>query len=131
MNTPIQKIILEVFRESSEGRMHFGAVVSMLTQAGVVSYVVDFRTRKTTYYLPSDDTLSLDLDMPDVAIADAFDSDAIKSAIRGSQQGIVKYPEFKRLSCEAGCIGYTVWIQGRHVTYLGRRGESHAERFPD
>jgi len=28
-------------------------------------------------------------------------------------------------------IGYTVWIAGRHVACLGRRGETHIERFPD
>jgi hypothetical protein len=41
------------------------------------------------------------------------------------------YPEFKRLSEQAGCIGYIVWITGRHVTYFGRNGETHVERFPD
>ncbi|NPU92278.1 MAG: DUF1398 family protein [Gammaproteobacteria bacterium] len=130
MNTASQEIILKVFRESSEGRLHFGTVVGLLMQAGVESYAVDYRTGKTTYYPPDGETLSLDLEMPDVAIADAFDSDALKAAIRGSQQGVVQYPEFKRLSREAGCVGYTVWIQGRHVTYFGRRGETHVERFP-
>jgi uncharacterized protein YbcV (DUF1398 family) len=32
---------------------------------------------------------------------------------------------------DAGCVGYTVWIAGRHVAYVGRRGEVHVERFPD
>jgi len=27
----------------------------------------------------------------------------------------------------AGCIADTVWIAGRHVTYLGRKGETHVE----
>lgn len=40
------------------------------------------------------------------------------------------YPEFKQLSQRAGCVGYTVWIEGRHVVYHGRRGETHVERFP-
>lgn len=130
MNTASQEIILKVFRESGEGRLHFGTVVGLLMEAGVESYAVDCRTGKTTYYLPDGETLSFDLEMPDVAIADTFDSDALKAAIRGSQQGVVQYPEFKRLSREAGCVGYTVWIQGRHVTYFGRRGELHVERFP-
>ena len=41
------------------------------------------------------------------------------------------YPEFKRLSMQAGCIGYWVWIAGRHVTYYGRKGETHVEHFPN
>ena len=68
--------------------------------------------------------------MPQVGIAKAFDGDAVRAAILGAQQGRVMYPEFKHLSQRAGCIGYTVWIAGRHVTYLGRRGETHVENFP-
>ena len=81
-------------------------------------------------YLPDGATLDLAFERPLEAIADAFDGDAVRAAILGAQQGRVMYPEFKRLSQRAGCIGYTVWIAGRHVTYLGRRGETHVERFP-
>lgn len=132
MNTQARELVLEAASGSNEGRLHFGQVIGLLMQAGVESYVADYRTKQTTYYLPSGETLSLDLEMPeDVAIADDFDVEAIKSAIRGSQQGLVKYPEFKRLSRRAGCVAYTVWIAGRHVMYFGRKGEMHIERFPD
>jgi uncharacterized protein YbcV (DUF1398 family) len=52
------------------------------------------------------------------------------AAILGAQQGRVMYPEFKLLLQQAGCVGYTVSIAGRNVAYLGRRGETHIERFP-
>ncbi len=100
-------------------------------QAGVESYVADYRTQRTTYYLPDGDTLSLDTPMPKVDIAQDFDATALLAAIRGAQQGTVMYPQFKKLSRQAGCIGYTVWIAGRHVSYYGRKGETHVERFPD
>ena len=64
------------------------------------------------------------------AIGEAFDAAALQEAIRGSQRGEVLYPEFVQRSCAAGCVGYVVWIAGRHVTYFGRRGEQHVERFP-
>lgn len=131
MNESIQSIIREVSQASSEGRIHFGQVVARLVTAGVESYAADYRARRTAYYLPDGQTLDIPLDMPDVAIASDFDVQALQAAIRGSQRGEVKYPEFKRLSCAAGCLGYTVWIAGRHVTYFGRRGETHVERFPD
>ena len=54
----------------------------------------------------------------------------IVAAIRGSQVGEVKYPEFIARSMRAGCVGYTVWISGRHVTYFGRNGSTHVEKFP-
>lgn len=130
MNPTTQAIIREAFDGSSAGRLHFGQVIGLMIQAGVESYAVDFRSRRTTYYLPDGETLAIDLDVPDVPIAEAFDADAIKAAIRGAQQGKVMYSEFKRLSFLAGCIGYTVWIAGRHVSYFGRKGETHLEPFP-
>jgi len=131
MNTATKTTIQEAAQGSSEGRLHFGQVIGLLMQADVESYAVDYRTRRTTYYTPDGETLAIDLDLPEVPIPLKFDAEAIKAAIRGSQQGFVKYPEFKRLSCAAGCIGYTVWIAGKHVTYFGRKGETHVERFPD
>ena len=131
MNPSTADVIRDVAAQSSEGRMHFGQVVGTLAQAGVESYVVDYRSHRTSYYLPDGASCDIALDTPAVAIGRDFDRTAIQAAIRGSQQGRVKYPEFKRLSMAAGCIGYTVWIAGRHVCYFGRNGETHVERFPD
>jgi uncharacterized protein YbcV (DUF1398 family) len=131
MNPETQQLIRDAADSSTEGRIHFGQVIGLLMRAGVESYVADYRTQRTTYYLPGGGTLSLDTPMPDVDIAEDFDAAAVQGAIRGAQQGTVMYPEFKKLSRQAGCIGYTVWIAGRHVSYYGRKGETHVERFPD
>lgn len=131
MNADTASVIHEVAAASAEGRMHFGQVIGMLAEAGVESYAVDYRSHRTTYYLPDGERCDVPLDTPAIAIGASFDAPAIQAAIRGSQQGIVRYPEFKRLSMGAGCIGYTVWIAGRHVCYFGRKGETHVERFPD
>ena len=48
-------LILPLAR-STEGRLHFGQVIGLLMQAGVESYVADYRARRTTYYLPDGDT---------------------------------------------------------------------------
>ncbi|GAB3254031.1 DUF1398 domain-containing protein [Chitinimonas naiadis] len=86
---------------------------------------------RISYCLPDGDTCTLDIAAPEVAIAQDLSSDGIKAAIVGAQQGRVMYPEFMRLSQAAGCVGYTVWLAGRHVSYYGRKGEVHMERFPD
>lgn len=131
MNDNTRAIIHEAARGSSEGRLHFGQVIGLLVRAGVESYGVDYRARRSTYVLPNGDTLDMPTPMPDVAIAQDFDAAALRAAIRGAQQGEVMYPEFKKLSRQAGCVGYTVWVAGRHVSYFGRKGETHVERFPD
>ncbi len=100
-------------------------------QAGVESYHVDYRSARATYYMPSGETLSLDVELPTQTIAHEFNATGIKQAILGAQRSEVKYPEFKKLSQAAGCIGYIVWISGKHVTYFGRNGEMHIERFPE
>lgn len=123
--------IAKVFQASGEGRLHFGEVVARLVEAGVESYAVDFRAARITCYLPDDRTLTLPQPAPGQSIAARFDAGAVLAAIRGAQRGEVMYPQFKALTQAAGCVGYVVWINGRHVVYYGRNGDTHVERFPD
>lgn len=131
MNESTRATIQSTFEASNQGTIHFGQVIGQLMGVGVESYHVDYRSGRTTYYLPDGSTADFSFERPQHGIADAFDGDAVRAAIVGAQQGRVMYPEFKTLSQRAGCVAYTVWIAGRHVVYLGRRGETHVERFPD
>jgi uncharacterized protein YbcV (DUF1398 family) len=131
MNETTRATVQSTFEASNQGTIHFGQVIGQLVGAGVESYHVDYRSGRTTYYLPDGSTADFSFERPQHDIADAFDGDAVRAAISGAQQGRVMYPEFKKLSQRAGCVAYTVWIAGRHVVYLGRRGETHIERFPD
>ena len=70
------------------------------------------------------------LHTPSSPVADVFDAEAVRASIRGAQRGEVRYPEFVQRTVAAGCVGYIVWITGRHVRYFGRRGEDHVEPFP-
>jgi uncharacterized protein YbcV (DUF1398 family) len=130
MQASTRDIIESTFRASNLARIHFGQVIGELSSARVESYHVDYRAGRSTYYLPDCETMELAFEPSGKPVA-AFEAEAIRSAIRSAQQGKVMYPEFKRLSERAGCIGYIVWIAGRHVIYFGRNGESHVERFPD
>lgn len=123
--------IEEAFSGSQEGLLHFGQVIGTLVQAGVESYHVDYRACRSTYYLPDGETHTMVMHKPEVEIGQGFNAAAIVAAIRAAQAGEVMYPEFKRRSQVAGCVSYTVWITGRHVTYYGREGETHIEKFPD
>lgn len=131
MNESTLATIQSTFEASNQGNIHFGQVISQLMGAGVESYYVDYRSGRTTYYLPDGATADFSFETQKAGIAHAFDGDAVRAAILGAQQGRVMYPEFKLLSQQAGCVGYTVWIAGHHVTYVGRRGETHIEHFPN
>lgn len=130
MNSQVATLIRHTFQQSADGRMHFGQVVAALLDAGVEAYAVDYRADRVTYYLPDGGTLDLPLEGLPAPIAQHFSAPALLHAIRAAQRGEVMYPQFKTLSQAAGCIGYTVWLQGRHVSYFGRRGEVHVEHFP-
>ena len=131
MNETVLSAIRATFEASNLGTVHFGEVIGQLMGAGVESYHVDYRSGRTTYYLPDGSTADFSFERAQHGISDIFDCEAVRAAIQEAQQGKVMYPEFKTLSQRAGCVAYTVWIAGRHVVYLGRRGETHIERFPD
>lgn len=131
MNPDTLTTIESTFAASNAGSIHFGQVVAQLMAAGVEAYHVDYRAGRSTYYLPSGETHTIEFEPPAQPVAPVFSHEGIMAAIRGAQAGTVKYPEFKRLSQAAGCASYTVWIAGRHVTYYGRKGEMHVEHFPD
>lgn len=131
MNENTQAVIQATFTASNNGSIHFGEVVGQLMRVQVESYHVDYRSGRSTYYLPDGSTLDLGFERPQEGIASTFDGDAVRAAILAAQQGHLMYPAFKLRSQRAGCIGYTVWLAGRQVTYFGRGGEMHIERFPD
>lgn len=131
MTPKVEQTITECAEASAAGRIHFGEVVATLVGVGVESYLVDYRAGRTTYYFPDGEVLTLETHHPHEAVADAFSVPGVQAAIRGAQQGRVMYPEFVHLTKQAGCASYVVWIAGRQVTYFGRRGETHVERFPD
>ncbi len=130
MDSKTKQLIEDGVATAYAGTRSFGEQVMLLSAQGVESYRVDYRERVATYFLPSGDLHRTEVKAPALEIGDAFDADALIAAIRGSQQGVVKYPEFIERSMRAGCVGYVVWIAGRQVTYFGRRGETHIERFP-
>lgn len=130
MNTELIQLIEEGLAASLAGTGNFGEHVMKLASKGVESYRVDYRLENTAYFLPNGETHVLPLPTRPHVVGATFDASELTAAIRGSQAGEVKYPEFIARSMRAGCVGYTVWISGRHVTYFGRNGETHVEKFP-
>jgi uncharacterized protein YbcV (DUF1398 family) len=130
MTPSIKEIIEGCAHESHAGLLIFPEVLGRLYGVGVESYFADYRGQSTTYYLSTNETLRVAMAMPQVEIPESFDGDGVVLAIRGAQSNRLRYPEFLKLTMAAGCIGYMVWISGRHVSYFGRHGEVHVEHFP-
>jgi uncharacterized protein YbcV (DUF1398 family) len=56
--------------------------------------------------------------------------DALRDAIRDSQQRGQHFRDFTALAMRAGVQGYYAFLRGKRVTYLGRAGDQHTEWFP-
>jgi uncharacterized protein YbcV (DUF1398 family) len=130
MNPNTKEAIEKATHESHAGLLTFPEFLGRLIGVGVESYFVDYRNQSTTYYLSSNEAHNVPMAMPSIEIPASLNKDAIVSAIRGAQSDVVRYPEFLKLTMSAGCIGYIVWVAGKHVSYFGRQGEVHLERFP-
>ncbi len=130
MNPNTKEVIEKCAHQSHAGLLIFPEVLGRLMEVGVESYFADYRNQSTTYYLSSNEVCTVPMEMPLVEIPNSFNKDGVVAAIRGAQSDVVRYPEFLKLTMTAGCIGYIVWITGKHVSYFGRQGEVHIEHFP-
>lgn len=130
MNQNTREVIEKCAHESHAGLLNFPETLGCLLEVGVESYFADYRNQSSTYYFSSNVALSVPMKTPSVQIPNVFNKECVISAIRGAQSDVIRYPEFLKLTMLAGCIGYIVWIAGRHVSYFGRQGEVHVEHFP-
>lgn len=125
------KAVIEACAQKShDGLITFPEVLGQLVGVGVQSYFVDYRLAFTTYYLNRNEAYQIPTEMPTLPVRSPFKKEEMISAIRRAQGDQVRYPEFLRLTMLAGCVGYMVWITGKHVTYFGAQGETHIEHFP-
>jgi len=114
------------------GAMSFPQIVGALMEEGFESYTVDFRRNVATYYLPDGDSLELAAHAVDAAVAEQFEVEPIKAAIKEAQEQVpgYTYTGFCAKVAAAGCAGYLVSFLGRRAVYIGRTGETHVEHFP-
>ena len=134
MNMPVnwKDLARDTLNGAESDEMTFPQSVKMLMEAGFDGYAVDTRRSTRTYYMPDGRTLELETPRTKAQIAERFDADMVKAAIREAQQPVPGYTY--RGFCEkiagAGCAGYVVSLLGKRVLYFGRTGETHTEHFP-
>jgi uncharacterized protein YbcV (DUF1398 family) len=74
-------------------------------------------------------TLELEMPRTKAPVAERFDGDMVRAAIREAQQMAPGYTY--RGFCEKIVgAGYLVSLLGKRVVYFGRTGETHTEYFP-
>lgn len=127
---------MAIARKAAEGAMtgsmDFGEIVGALMAAGFDGYAVDYRLWTKTFYLPDGSHCVVPFGPIDVAVAERFQGDVVREAIREAQTKApgYTYPGFSAKVARAGCAGYLVSFLGKRVLYYGRTGETHVEYFP-
>ncbi len=109
----------------------FPVLAESLRQAGVTSNQWSLPSCQSTYN--TKDGIVVQLGIPlitQAADVPKFDKQALIQALRKDQAGEIAFPQFLKLSWEAGVISYDVDFEKRTCTYFGAQGESYVEEYP-
>lgn len=124
-------IVHKMARATLSGKLPFPEIVASLIEQGVEYYRVDYVARQMCFYSGEGGVVLAALSYENLpSIAAEFDLPALRAAIVDSQSRGQGFREFSRRAVEAGVQGYYVFLRGMQVTYLGRQGQQHIERFP-
>ena len=124
-------IVLEAARATQTGSLPFPEIVGKLMATGVEYYQVDYAARQFNFYSAAGSVVTAPLLFEDLpAIADDFDSSALRAAVTDSQQNGQKFRQFSQRAMQAGVQGYFAFLRGKRVVYMGRQGDQHTEWFP-
>jgi uncharacterized protein YbcV (DUF1398 family) len=115
-----------------EGSVSFPEIVGKLIAAGFEGYTVDYRRNTQTFFLPSGDSVMLDMRPSSGSVAARFDAAEVERLVRWAQANPADYSyvAFCEKAKAGGCAGYLVSFLGRRVVYFGRTAETHVEHFP-
>lgn len=136
MNTSTRQIPEECVRDSFQN-VPFPQIVQRLMHAGFERYHADLARHEKTFYLPSGDSHTVcdperveQAGIKDQPIPEHFNPEAVRSALRAIQQQQIGYAEFLRQIMAAGTVSYFVYLAGKRVHYVGRKGDIYTEWFP-
>lgn len=121
---------INLLKECLNKKVSFPERIHNLSKVGIERYYVDLMKLEITYYSQDGKTYVEPILIENIpAIAVNFDKAKVIEAIRANQQGKIDYQSFLREIVAAGTVSYTVYLDGKQVSYVGRKGESHTENF--
>jgi len=132
MNEELTQTAARCLAAAYEGTSDFPSIVRALIGAGFEAYDVDYRRSKTTYFLPSGESVELAMPKTEGAVGATFEAAQVEAAVREAQTNApgYSYAGFCSKVKAAGCAGYHVSFLGKRVVYYGRTAETHVEHFP-
>ena len=104
-------------------------LIKNLKNIGVDNYIVKVSTHKRTYNATNGEKLVIAGDMPEYESAETFQLEAVKAAIKRTQDGLTDYPTFLKEIGDAGIHTYVADITGMKVIYQGPNSEYEYEEI--
>jgi uncharacterized protein YbcV (DUF1398 family) len=123
-------INVNIINECTNRKLPFPEVIRHLSEIGIERYYTDLVRMEKTYYSHSGESYVEHLSIENLpALANSFDEVKVIEAIRAIQKAQIDYHTFIKNIIAAGTASYTVYLDGKQVIYVGRKGESHTENF--
>ena len=121
---------INLLKECLNKKVSFPERIHNLSKIGIERYYVDLMKLEITYYCQDSQSYVEHMSIENIpSLSINFDKVKVIEAIHASQQGKIDYQTFLREIIEAGTISYTVYLEGKQVIYVGRKGEFHTENF--
>lgn len=98
-------------------------LIKNLKAVGIDNYVVKVSNHKRTYTNQNSTTLVIPGNLPEIEPAETFELEAVKTAIKRTQEGITDYPTFLAEIANAGIHTYVADLVGMKVIYQGPNSE--------
>jgi uncharacterized protein YbcV (DUF1398 family) len=121
----------EVINECINKDLSFPEQVKRLSEIGIERYYTDLFRMEKIFYTHNGESYIKRIPIENMPkTADGFNETKVIEVLRLIQKEEINYSAFIRGIVAAGTVSYTVYIDGRQVIYVGRKGEAYIEKFP-
>jgi uncharacterized protein YbcV (DUF1398 family) len=123
--------LIEAVESKSKGQP-YPYLVKNLKQVGIVNYIVKVANRKRTFTNLNGTTLIIPGDSQAIEPAETFELEAVKTAVKRTQEGLTDYATFLKEIAAAGIHTYVADLDGMKVIYQGPNSEyEYEESIPE
>jgi uncharacterized protein YbcV (DUF1398 family) len=118
--------------EAKSAGQPYPYLVKNLKAVGIDNYVVKVSNRKRTFTDINSNILVIPGSQPEVEPAETFELEAVKRAIKRTQEGITDYLTFLKEIGAAGIHTYVADLSGMKIIYQGPNSEyEYVESIPE
>lgn len=125
-NITLTEEIVESAERRSAGQP-YPYLVKNLKAIGVDNYVVKVGSAKRTFTATNGEKLIIAGSFPEFECAETFELEAVKVAVKRTQEGLTDYPTFLQEIGAAGIHTYVGDLTGMKVIYQGPNSEYEYE----